>query len=106
MSSERNIRYLVQPGGSLSGEVRVPGDKSISHRSIMLGSIADGVTKVSGFLEGEDSLATLQAFRDMGVKIDGPDNGNVVVHGVPRPALVECSSFELPGAVYFQQAYG
>jgi len=60
----------------------VPGDKSISHRSIMLGSIAEGITEVDGFLEGEDSLATLQAFRAMGVDIEGPDAGRVIVHGV------------------------
>jgi len=60
----------------------VPGDKSISHRSIMLGSIAEGVTEVDGFLEGEDSLATLRAFRAMGVDIEGPNQGRVVVHGV------------------------
>jgi len=60
----------------------VPGDKSISHRSIMLGSLAEGTTEVSGFLEGEDSLATLQAFRDMGVQIEGPTAGRVTIHGV------------------------
>ncbi len=60
----------------------MPGDKSISHRSIMLGSIAEGVTEVDGFLEGEDSLATLRAFRAMGVDIEGPNQGRVVVHGV------------------------
>lgn len=76
------IDYLLQPGGTLSGTIRVPGDKSISHRSIMLGSIAEGVTDVEGFLEGEDALATLQAFRDMGVVIEGPDRGRVKVHGV------------------------
>jgi len=81
------VSYLVQPGGSLKGRVRVPGDKSISHRSIMLGSLADGVTRVSGFLEGEDSLATLQAFRDMGVRIEGPDAGRVVIHGVGMHGL-------------------
>ena len=54
----------------------------MSHRSIMLGSVAEGVTTVSGFLEGEDALATLQAFRDMGVKIEGPNDGVVVIHGV------------------------
>ena len=64
--------FVVSPGGSLQGELRVPGDKSISHRSIMLGALAEGVTVVEGFLEGEDSLATLQAFRDMGVVIEGP----------------------------------
>ncbi len=74
--------FAVEPGGSLGGEIRVPGDKSISHRSIMLGSIAEGVTEICGFLEGEDSLATLRAFRAMGVSIDGPLNGRVTVSGV------------------------
>lgn len=81
------IQYRVEAGGVLKGQVRVPGDKSISHRSIMLGSLAEGVTEVSGFLEGEDSLATLQAFRDMGVVIEGPDKGRVVVHGVGLQGL-------------------
>ncbi len=71
----------------LTGSLRVPGDKSISHRSIMLGSLADGVTKVSGFLEGEDSLATLNAFRAMGVQIEGPEDGRVVIHGVGMHGL-------------------
>lgn len=74
--------FTVTPGGALTGAVRVPGDKSISHRSIMFGSLAEGVTDVSGFLEGEDALSTLQAFRDMGVVIEGPENGRVRVHGV------------------------
>ena len=76
------VRFIVQPGGSLRGRIRVPGDKSISHRSVMLGAIAEGTTEVEGFLEGADSLATLQAFRDMGVEIEGPDAGHVVIHGV------------------------
>lgn len=76
------MRFQLQPGGHLQGTCRVPGDKSISHRSIMLGSLANGVTEVEGFLEGEDALATLQAFRDMGVQIDGPDAGKVRIHGV------------------------
>jgi len=75
--------YIVKPGGSLSGEFRVPGDKSISHRSIMFGAIADGTTRVTGFLQGEDSLNTLRAFRAMGVDIVGPnDKGEVVINGV------------------------
>nr|WP_033352188.1 bifunctional prephenate dehydrogenase/3-phosphoshikimate 1-carboxyvinyltransferase [Pseudomonas luteola] len=78
----KDLTYIANPGGSLSGRVRVPGDKSISHRSIMLGSLADGTTEVEGFLEGEDALATLQAFRDMGVVIEGPTNGCVTIHGV------------------------
>ncbi|KRP19375.1 MAG: 3-phosphoshikimate 1-carboxyvinyltransferase [SAR92 bacterium BACL16 MAG-120619-bin48] len=80
--SEKTINYRVSPGGVAQGDIRVPGDKSMSHRSIMLGSIAEGMTEVTGFLEGEDSLATLQAFRDMGVVIEGPDQGRVVIHGV------------------------
>ncbi|CAA0078233.1 3-phosphoshikimate 1-carboxyvinyltransferase [Zhongshania aliphaticivorans] len=77
----------MQPGGQIRGKARVPGDKSMSHRSIMLGSIADGVTTVDGFLEGEDALSTLNAFRAMGVEIEGPENGRVVIHGVGRDGL-------------------
>ena len=83
----KNVVFTVEPGGVLQGSLRVPGDKSISHRSIMLGSLAEGVTEVTGFLEGEDALATLQAFRDMGVNIEGPDNGRVVIHGVGMHGL-------------------
>ncbi|MGA0936945.1 MAG: 3-phosphoshikimate 1-carboxyvinyltransferase [Sedimenticolaceae bacterium] len=82
-----SIRFHVQPGGALKGAIRVAGDKSISHRSIMMGSLAEGTTHVSGFLEGEDALATLNAFKAMGVKIEGPDNGKVVVHGVGMQGL-------------------
>ncbi|WP_456447473.1 3-phosphoshikimate 1-carboxyvinyltransferase [Thiolapillus sp.] len=82
-----NTRFHVRPGGALKGKLRVPGDKSISHRSIMLGSLAEGVTHVSGFLEGEDSLATLNAFRRMGVRIEGPDQGRVVIHGTGMHGL-------------------
>ena len=78
----REIRFVVSPGGRLTGRIRVPGDKSISHRSIMLGSLAEGTTEVSGFLQGEDCLATLGAFRAMGVEIEGPVDGNVTIHGV------------------------
>ncbi|MDG1311169.1 MAG: bifunctional prephenate dehydrogenase/3-phosphoshikimate 1-carboxyvinyltransferase [Porticoccaceae bacterium] len=80
--TEKTINYLISPGGNAQGDLRVPGDKSMSHRSIMLGSLAEGLTEVTGFLEGEDSLATLQSFRDMGVQIEGPDQGRVVIHGV------------------------
>lgn len=82
-----DLIYLAQPGGRLSGRLRVPGDKSISHRSIMLGSLAEGTTEVEGFLEGEDALATLQAFRDMGVVIEGPHHGRVTIHGVGLKGL-------------------
>ncbi len=80
--NSNDLIFLANPGGQLSGRIRVPGDKSISHRSIMLGSLAEGTTEVEGFLEGEDALATLQAFRDMGVVIEGPHHGRVTIHGV------------------------
>lgn len=65
----------------LAGCIRVPGDKSISHRSIMFGSFAKGVTTVHDILRGEDVLSTMQVFRDLGVQIE--DDGNVVtIHGV------------------------
>ena len=83
-------QFNIEPGGELHGVIRVPGDKSISHRSIMLGALAEGKTEVTGFLEGEDNLATLNAFRNMGVKIEGPVNGQLTIdgvgmHGLQRP---------------------
>lgn len=78
----QSLQYCVNPGGFVGGELRVPGDKSISHRAIMCGSIATGVTNISGFLEGEDALMTLQAFRDLGVAIQGPNDGMVTIQGV------------------------
>ncbi|MDD5277287.1 MAG: bifunctional prephenate dehydrogenase/3-phosphoshikimate 1-carboxyvinyltransferase [Methylovulum sp.] len=83
----KSITFQIQPGGQLQGEVRVPGDKSMSHRSIMLGSLADGVTHVKGFLNAEDAISTLEAFRAMGVKIDGPVNGEVTIYGVGKQGL-------------------
>ncbi|MBT3411197.1 MAG: 3-phosphoshikimate 1-carboxyvinyltransferase [Halieaceae bacterium] len=76
------MEFKLLPGGTISGEARVPGDKSMSHRSIMLGALAEGTTRVSGFLEGDDALATLAAFRAMGVSIERHGEGEVVVHGV------------------------
>ncbi|MBI1453022.1 MULTISPECIES: bifunctional prephenate dehydrogenase/3-phosphoshikimate 1-carboxyvinyltransferase [Acinetobacter] len=76
-------QFTILPGQkNFQGKFTVPGDKSVSHRSIMFGAIAEGTTHVTGFLEGEDALATLQAFRDMGVSIEGPKNGEVTIHGV------------------------
>ena len=87
MQPQGKVNYRVQPGGQAQGRLRVPGDKSMSHRSIMLGALAEGVTEVKGFLEGEDSLATLQAFREMGVAIEGPHQGKVTIHGVGMHGL-------------------
>ncbi len=88
-SSNNNSKvvFSVEPGGVLHGNLRVPGDKSISHRSIMFGSLAEGTTEITGFLEGEDSLATLQAFKDMGVDIEGPNDGKVIIRGVGMHGL-------------------
>ncbi|SSC10384.1 3-phosphoshikimate 1-carboxyvinyltransferase [thiotrophic endosymbiont of Bathymodiolus puteoserpentis (Logatchev)] len=74
-------KFITQPAKKLLGKLKVPGDKSISHRSIMLGSLANGITEVSGFLQGEDALATLEAFQKMGVKIER-DGDKVTIHGV------------------------
>ena len=80
-------QLIVSPGGAFRGIIRVPGDKSISHRAVMLGSIAQGTTRVHGFLEGHDALATMSAFRSMGVHIDGPDAGEVRIEGVGKHGL-------------------
>lgn len=79
---QNDLIFITQPSKKLTGTLKVPGDKSISHRSIIFGSLAEGTTTVEGFLEGEDALATLQAFRDMGVSIQGPEQGKVVIQGV------------------------
>jgi len=87
----------IQPAHALKGELTVPGDKSISHRSIMLGAIANGVTTVRGFLRGEDNMSTMHAFRAMGVRID--DDGETLaihgrgLHGLQEPGdVLDCGN--------------
>src|SRR5690349_2016718 len=80
--SGHTVDWTVAPGGRLSGTVRVPGDKSISHRSVMFGSLANGTTEVSGFLDGEDCLCTMKAFQAMGVGIERLSPTSLRVHGV------------------------
>ena len=75
--------------GALRGEIRVPGDKSISHRSIMLGALAVGETRVTGLLEGEDVLSTAAAMRAMGARVEREDIGEWVVNGVGVGALLQ-----------------
>jgi len=70
----------IQPVSAVKGEICVPGDKSISHRSIMLGAIANGITVVHGFLRGEDNFSTMNAFRAMGVTIED-DGSTLQIHG-------------------------
>lgn len=79
--------FQLEPATALNGTVRVPGDKSMSHRSIMFGGIAHGTTEVQGFLEGEDSLHTLEAFQAMGVQIERGAAGEVTLHGQGVEAL-------------------
>ena len=73
--------WIASRGMPLSGEVMVPGDKSVSHRAIMLGAIAEGATRIQGFLEGGDTRATAAIFAQLGVRIDAPSEGVRIVHG-------------------------
>ena len=89
--------YTVRPATGVKGEISVPGDKSISHRSIMFGSLARGTTTVRGFLRGEDNMATLNAFRSMGVEI--ADDGEILtivgrgLHGLREPGdVIDCGN--------------
>ncbi|MCB1623008.1 MAG: 3-phosphoshikimate 1-carboxyvinyltransferase [Pseudomonadales bacterium] len=78
------MNYRVEPSAEVGGDVVVPGDKSISHRALLLGGIAEGVSRASGFLASEDCLATLRAMSALGVSIDRPSPTEIVVHGVGR----------------------
>ena len=80
-------RLTIIPGGKLSGEIRVPGDKSISHRALMLGAIADGQSRVSGFLTGQDCLDTARALEKMGVEFTGLGSSELTVKGVGLDGL-------------------
>lgn len=90
--------WLAGPGGPLQGEIAVPGDKSVSHRAIMLASLAEGRSRIEGFLEGEDTRATARAFAAMGVRIDSPGEGvreveGVGLHGLSPPAeAIDCGN--------------
>ncbi|HET9819402.1 MAG TPA: 3-phosphoshikimate 1-carboxyvinyltransferase, partial [Rhodanobacteraceae bacterium] len=75
------LDWISAPAASLHGAIDVPGDKSISHRAIMLASLAEGASRIRGFLEGEDTGATVRIFERMGVRIEAPAPGERVVHG-------------------------
>jgi 3-phosphoshikimate 1-carboxyvinyltransferase len=79
--------YRALPAAEIAGETQVPGDKSISHRALMLGAIAEGETEIVDFLDSEDCLATLNAMRAMGVRIERPAATRVQVAGVGREGL-------------------
>ena len=87
MSSSKLVLTTSKATKGLYGNIRVPGDKSMSHRSVMFSSLANGVSKISGLLEGEDVLATLEAFRAMGVQAEGPNDGDLTIHGVGMRGL-------------------
>ena len=82
MSDTSRIDYIVKSSSPLQGTLTVPGDKSISHRALMLAAIADGKTRIHGFLEGEDTLATMAVLKEMGVIIEREQAGNISVNGV------------------------
>jgi len=85
------MQFIVTPSQLQDARVTVPGDKSVSHRSLMLGSIAEGRTEVSGFLAGEDCLATLAAMRALGVEIEQPSPTRMTIDGVGLHGLREAS---------------
>jgi 3-phosphoshikimate 1-carboxyvinyltransferase len=85
-------KFIVEPAQGVAGAVTVPGDKSVSHRAVMFGALASGRTHVTGFLEGEDCLSTMKAVAHLGVHVERPGPGEVVVdgvglHGLRAPAV-------------------
>src|SRR5690349_6701711 len=79
--------WIAAPGKPLHGVLDVPGDKSVSHRAIMLAALADGTSQIDGFPEGEDTRATAAIFERLGVKIDVPASRTRIVHGVGLDGL-------------------
>lgn len=82
----------IQPIKKIKGTIKVPGDKSISHRAIILGAIAEGETKIKGFLRGEDCLNTIKIFKQMGVSIEENSQGEVLIRGRGLDGLTKPSS--------------
>jgi len=82
MSGAQRLNWISQPVASLHGNVVVPGDKSVSHRSMMLSAIAEGTSHIRGFLEGEDTRATAAVLAQLGVSIEAPSAGERIVRGV------------------------
>jgi 3-phosphoshikimate 1-carboxyvinyltransferase len=90
--------WIAAPGGPLRGTLSIPGDKSVSHRAVMLAAIADGVSRIDGFLEAADTRATAAIFRRLGVRIEAPGEGVRIVHGVgvdglrPADGALDCGN--------------
>ena len=79
--------WIASPKAALHGTIEVPGDKSVSHRAIMLAAIADGTSCIEGFLEGDDTRATAAVFEKLGVRIEVPESRTRIVHGVGLDGL-------------------
>ena len=92
----------VEPAGALVGHIAVPGDKSISHRALLIGALTDGETRVRGFGRSADTLSTLEAVRALGVQVDEPAEDELVVHGAGlrglRPAEAPIDAGQPRGA--------
>jgi len=92
------LDWTSAPAVPLRGELQVPGDKSISHRAVMLAALAEGTSHITGFLEGEDTIATARAFAQMGVRVEAPGASARVVHGVglhglrAAPGPIDCGN--------------
>jgi 3-phosphoshikimate 1-carboxyvinyltransferase len=82
MSGTQRLDWVSRPAKALHGDVVVPGDKSVSHRSMMLSAIAEGTSHIRGFLEGEDTRATAAVLAQLGVRVEAPSAGERIVHGV------------------------
>ncbi|RUL70466.1 3-phosphoshikimate 1-carboxyvinyltransferase [Dyella choica] len=87
MSGAQRLDWVSRSATALHGDVIVPGDKSVSHRSMMLSAIADGNSHIRGFLEGEDTRATAAVLAQLGVRIEAPSAGERIVHGVGLDGL-------------------
>ena len=87
MIDNKRVDFTVHPGSALTGSLRVPGDKSISHRALMLGAIAEGESRIEGFLDSEDTNATMNALREMGVKIHRGEDRVMCINGVGMNGL-------------------
>lgn len=90
--------WIASAGGPMHGTLEIPGDKSVSHRSVMFAALADGVSTIDGFLEGEDTRATAAIFSQLGVRIETPSPSRRIVHGVgidglqPADGVLDCGN--------------
>ncbi|HEY9255607.1 MAG TPA: 3-phosphoshikimate 1-carboxyvinyltransferase, partial [Stenotrophomonas sp.] len=90
--------WIASQGRPLQGTLAIPGDKSVSHRAVMFAALADGVSRIDGFLEGEDTRSTAAIFSQLGVRIETPSASQRIVHGVgvdglrPPAVALDCGN--------------